>query len=105
VLELIVALADDVVSAFRILDDVERVAFIFTFGATLLAELAVGIASSKSTRREDCLIAAIVALACTFVELCVFLRVTLSFTLFVGAIATFLLSLLVKVRFFEEKED
>lgn len=104
-LDLTFALADHVVNAFCILSDVERVAFIFIFAATLLTALAVGAASSKSTRKEDCLIAAIVVLACTFVELCVFLRVTLSLILFVCATASFLLSLTVKVRLFEEKED
>ncbi len=104
-LDLTFALVDHVVGAFRILGDVERVAFIFIFAATLLAELAVGAASSMSTRKEDCLIAATVVLACTFVELCVFLRVTLSLTLFVCATASFLLSLAVKVSLFEEKED
>lgn len=101
----IVALANDVVRAYSILCDAEKVAFIFIFGAALVTEVLIGMSSSKSTRTEDCLIAAVVALACTLVEFWVFLRVTLSFVLLASTTITFLLSLSLRVYCFEKKED
>lgn len=90
--------ANYLVSAFNSLNEFEGIATMFIFAAVLLAELAIGLASSKKTNKEDWLIATVVALLSALVELLVSLRITIVVTLLVVAAVMFVISLVVKMR-------